>query len=208
MYGGNLMAFFSNIWVRVSLTFLVSIAAMAGIYRLSWQMTSFHGSPRLFIEQGASVASSMAEIHSKISGESTGAIECKLIILLESYTLQKGFAENAHRMETFFANLAHTNALFLMIMFVTFVGIVFAIFQMANAYEGDKTDHKQIEIEGASIKLKTGYVSLAVSVIGIAALSLYLPNAHEVKQLENLTPTEIEFDAGKYFEHCGEHIEK
>ena len=202
------MAFLSNIWVKVSLTLLISLGVMAGIYCLSWQMTSFYSSPQQFIEQGEHVALAMGDIHDNIAGETIGAEECKLIISLQSYELQKGLAENTHRIETFFANLAHTNALFLMIMFVTFVGIVFAIFQMASAYEGEKPDHGQIEIEGVSIKLKTGYVSLAVSAIGIAALSLYLPNAHEVKQLENVSPTEIEFDTSMYFEYCGEYIEK
>ena len=181
---------------------------MAGIYWFSWQMTSFEGSPQLFIEQGQRIADTLDEVHGKISSNSADALECRLIISMESYALHQAFADNTHRMETFYANLAHTNALFLMIMFVTFVGIVFAIFQMASAYEGNKPDHGQIEIEGASIKLKTGYVSLAVSVIGIAALSLYLPNAHEVKQLEgNLGPNEIEFDVGKYFEYCKKHFE-
>lgn len=201
------MAFFENIWTRVSLTLLIALGVMAGIYWLSWQVTSFNEFPQSFIEQGERVVEIIDEISGKITGESIGALECRLIISMESYALQKGFADNSHRLETLFANLAHTNALFLMVMFVTFVGIIFAIFQMASAYEGGRPDHGETLIEGAGVKLQTGYVSLAVSVIGIVALSIYLPNAHEVKQLESVRAAEINFDSKKYFEYCGKYIE-
>ena len=181
---------------------------MASVYWLSWETTNFYGSPQQFVLQGERVAHTMNEIHGKISADSIVAMECKLIISMESYSIQKGLADNVHRMETLFANLAHTNALFLMVMFVTFVGITFAIFQMASAYENDKPHQNQIEIEGASIKLKTGYVSLGVAVIGMIALALYLPIAHEVKLLENLKSAEIEFDTTKFFEYCQNQFKK
>ncbi|MEJ8572437.1 hypothetical protein [Microbaculum marinum] len=169
-------------------------------------MTYYYSAPLKFIEQGEHVAAEIRNIHDSIGASSVDSIKCKLIISMELYSIQSGISENVHRTETLFSNLAHTNALFLSILFVLFVSIIFAIFQMASAYEDNIPHNNPIEIEGASIKIKTGYVSLAVAMISMIALSLYLPNAHEVKLLPDSKTTVITFDVDNFFDFCAQYI--
>ena len=100
--------------------------------------------------------------------------------------------------------MAHTNVLFLTVLVMIFVGLYFSIYQMATAYSNKIVDSTDIQIEAANIKVRTGYVSIAITMIAIIALSFYLTFAYEVKEL--ISPVEVEvFDIGHLVAACSEY---
>ena len=182
---------------------LLSIIFVTAIYWLSWEISGHEPTTSRFDSAHLEFVASLKKQNDFFDTSTFHGAACSSRYMLHVYEMEKDHTRNSHRHSTLYANLAHTNALFLTILFMVVSGTAFSIFQLATAYtrSTEEVTSSEIILEAANIKLKTGYVSIAMSLVAIAALSYYLPNAHEVRELVN--PTEIaELDLSGSFHFC------
>lgn len=181
---------------------LISLVILASIYFYSWTLSRFDRDSAMLSLETLRLQDDLTQLSRAIDASSLEGKSCRTAIAIWLYELKKDTVRNSHRNITLFSNLAHTNALFLTILFMVILGLVFSIFQMATASRDSIAIHSQIEIEAANIKVRTGYVSIAVSVIALIALSFYLSEAHEVKELTGATESVLDIDLTAFIEGC------
>lgn len=180
---------------------IFAAAFTALIYAFSWNQVEYTTQEVSLATELTELNDALIAIESRLHQETLVGLECKTYLSLLRYEINKDAVRNGHRYLSLYSNLAHTNALFITILAMIIAGLVFSIFQMATAYVSPGGEHEKIEIEAANIKLKTGYVSLAMSVLAITALSFYLPNAHEVKELDGKSES-VDFTLTEALEEC------
>ena len=179
----------------------LSVIAATVIYRIAWSQSEYKADVSSLQKQSEIVNQELSALSSNIISKNTKDHVCKTHIAIMAYELRKDAINNSHRFTTLYANLSHTNALFITILVMIITGLMFSLFQMATAYQTDKGISSEIVIEAMNIKVRTGYVSIAVSVISILALSFYLIHAHEVKELTSEMQI-IDFDFSPIIVNC------
>ncbi len=181
--------------------FFGAILTVFVIYYFSWEKSGYVESTVSFDKETKEIFGALDKISSSFNPNTVDGQKCKAFVSVLSYEMRKDAVRNAHRYVTLYSNLAHTNALFVTIMLMIVTGLIFSIYQMATAYNTPHGTESQIEIEAANIKVRTGYVSIAVSAIAMIALSIYLPNAHEVREISGVE-TVVDFSLNELLNVC------
>lgn len=180
-----------------------ALLLVSAVYSFAWIQSGYDKRAVSFGEDSERITDTLSALSTRIDSDSIEGQACQLWLSVSGYELRKDIVRNGHRYTTLFSNLAHTNALFLTILVMIVAGLVFSIFQMATAYGARGGTGSQIEIEAANVKVRTGYVSIAMSVIAIIALSFYLSDAHEVKELSGSQGAVVDLALGEFIESCG-----
>ena len=187
-----------------AIVLLFSIAVVAVIYTVSWNKSNYDADIVSFQNETKHILESMNSLSSIVDDSRLEGKVCKASIAIQSYELRKDATRNAHRYITLFSNLAHTNALFITILIMIICGLMFSLYQMTTAYTTKRGTKSEILIQAANIKVKTGYVSIAVSIVALIALSFYLKNAHEVKELSERNAQNVKIDFSDILKICKE----
>jgi len=172
------------------------------VYNYSWKLSTSQVSKAGIAHVSDNLISDLNAVSEKLENGKIGGSLCKVAISSYIYEIKKDRIRSNHRTLALYSNLTHTTTLFLTILSMIIIGFLFSIFQMATAGENKNSE---IEIEMINIKLKTGYVSIAVSVISVAALSFYLSQAHEIKEIRGSKNSSVNISIGEFLEACEDY---
>ncbi len=186
---------------------IASIIVALSIYEFARWEVNFTAENTTLTAEAERLRSEMVRISNKIDESSLAGRACRMEVAAMIYDLRKDTIASDQRNLTLYSNLAQTNALFLTVLLMVIVGLLFSIYQMATVTWTDIGPGQTIEIEAVKVKVKTGYVSLAVSILAIAALSIYVTGAHEVKELDTEVVV-VESGLASFIEACEDHVKQ
>lgn len=186
------------------LVLLAAIAVGSAVNYISANSLGVDYATASLSEEGKRVQDALTEVADSFESDTVEGKVCRAGVQIIAYDLSKDTLRNGHRYTSLYSNMAQTNALFSTILIMIFVGLFFSVFQMATAYSVKMKDSPDIEIEAANIKVRTGYVSIAMTVIAVISLSFYLTYAYEVKEISgSMDQINVPFD--DLLDACSEH---